>query len=53
MDYYERYIIRMSQYFPEPYTGFGDNTKVELDLSTDAAEADMKGATDIDTHVFK
>ena len=47
------YSIRMSQYFPQPYIDSWDNINVELDLSTDAAQADMKGVTDIDMHVFK
>ena len=39
----------MSQYFPKPYERFGENVKVELDLSNHATKADLKGATSIDT----
>ena len=36
-------MIRMSQYFPEPYDCTGGNVKVELDLSNYAKKADLKG----------
>ena len=46
---YEKYIIRISQYFPKPNECSGGNMKVELDLSNDATKADLEGATGVDT----
>ena len=39
----------MSQYFPEPYEGFGGNINVKIDLSSYATKSDLKNATDADT----
>ena len=39
----------MSKYFLEPYSNFGENVKVELDLFNYAKKVDVKGATVIDT----
>lgn len=39
----------MSQYFPESYERSGGNVKVELNLSNYAREADLEGATGIET----
>ena len=38
----------MSQYFPQPHECSGQNVKVELDLSSYANKADLKGATGIE-----
>ena len=39
----------MSQYFPEPYERSVGIFKVELDLSSSATKASLKGETGIDT----
>ena len=39
----------MSKYFPKPYDCFGENVKVELDLSNYATKTDLKRATETDT----
>ena len=49
LDYYKEYSIRISQYFSKSYERFGENIKVELDLSSYATKVDLKGATGIDT----
>ena len=42
-------MYKISQYFPKPSDCFGDNIKVELDSSNYATEADLKGATGVNT----
>ena len=44
-------IVQMSEYFLKPKS-LGGNVKVELDLSSDATEADFKNATGVDTLDF-
>ena len=39
----------MNPYFPEPYQNYGQNVKIELDMSNYAAEPDLKRATIIYT----
>ena len=39
----------MSQYFPKPYRSFGGNVKVELDLPSYAAKAELKNTIGVDT----
>ena len=39
----------MSKYFPKQYDCFGENVKVELDLSNYATKTDLKRATETDT----
>ena len=41
-------LYKMSQYFPKPYDGFGKNVKVEFELSSYTAKADLNGATGVD-----
>ena len=41
----------MSEYFPKPKS-FGANVVVELDLSNNAAKADLKNGTDVNTSDF-
>ena len=43
-------LYKISQYFRKPYSRFGKNIKVELDLSNYAAKADLKVATEVDTY---
>ena len=43
----------MCQYFPKPYQHFGWNVKFELDLYNYVKNADLKGATDIDTSTLE
>ena len=38
----------MIQCFPKPYRNFGENVKVELDLSSYAAKTDFKNTTGVD-----
>ena len=39
----------MSQYFPKQYSGFEENVKVELNLSSYATKPEFKNATGVDT----
>ena len=41
----------MSQYFP-PYRSYGDNIKVELDLSNYATKTDLKNVIHVDVSSF-
>ena len=41
----------MSQYFP-PYRRYGDNIKVELDLSNYATKTDLKNVIHVDVSSF-
>ena len=45
----KRTLYKMSKYFPKPYDCFGENFKVELDLSNYATKTDLKRATETDT----
>ena len=42
-------MIKMSQYFPKPYTSFGGNINIKVDLSNYATKAELKNAMRIDT----
>ena len=44
---------KMSQYFLKSYERYSGNVKVELDLSSYATKADVKGATGVDTSNLK
>ena len=46
---WQRYVIKMSKYFSEPYERSGGNLEVELNLSHYATNADLKEATGINT----
>ena len=39
----------MSEYFPKPFTRFGGNIKVKVDLSSYATKTDLKNVTHVDT----
>ena len=45
----KRTLYKMSKYFPKQYDCFGENVKVELDLSNYATKTDLKRATETDT----
>ena len=42
----------MSQYFPKPFTNFGGNINVKVDLSNYATKTDLKNVTHVDTSSF-
>ena len=42
----------MIQYFPKPFTSFGRNINVKVDLSNYATKTDLKNVTRIDTSSF-
>ena len=42
----------MSQYFPKPFTSFGRNINVKVDLSNYATKADIKNISHVDTSNF-
>ena len=42
----------MSQYFPKPYTSFGRNINVKIDLSNYATKSDIKNISYVDTSSF-
>ena len=42
-------LYKMNQYFSEPFEPFSGNISVKLHLSNYATEADLKGATGVDT----
>ena len=43
----------MSQYFPKPFNShFGDNLKVNIDLSNYATKTDIKNISHVDTSSF-
>ena len=48
----KRPCIKMSQYFPMPFTSSGGNIKVSVDLSNYATKTDLKNVTRIDTSSF-
>ena len=45
----KRILCKMSQYYPKPFDRFSGNVKVELDLSSYATKAHLKGAAGVDT----
>ena len=40
------------QYFPKPFRSFGGNIHVQVDLSNQATETDLKNETHVDTSNF-
>ena len=42
----------MCYYFPKPFTSFGGNINVEVDLSNYATKTDLKHVTHVDTSNF-
>ena len=42
----------MSQYFPKPFTNFGGNINVIVDLSNYATKLDLKNVKHVDTSSF-
>ena len=42
----------MSQYFPKPFTKFGININVKVDLPNYATKTDLKNVTHVDTSRF-
>ena len=42
-------LYKMSQYYPKPFDRSSGNVKVELDLSSYATKAHLKGAAGVDT----
>ena len=42
----------MSQYFPKPFTSFGRNINVKIDLSNYATKSDIKNISYVDTSSF-
>ena len=49
MDWWGRYVIKMSQCSSEPYERSGGNVKVELDLSNYVSKSNVKKTLGIDT----
>ena len=45
-------LYKMSQYFSNPYERFSKNVKIKLDLCNQAAKADLKVATGVNTSNF-
>ena len=41
-------LIKMSQYFPQPFKSFGGNINVKVDFSNYATKTDLKNVTDVD-----
>ena len=41
--------VKMNQYFPRLYEPFAGDISVQMDLSNYATQADLKGATRVDT----
>ena len=41
--------IKMSQYFSNPFRGFGGNINVKVDLFSYATKTDLKNVTHFDT----
>ena len=48
----KRSHIKMSHYFPEPFTSFGGSINVKVDLSNYATKIDLKNMTHVDTSSF-
>ena len=48
----ERSHIKLSQYFPKPFSSFGGNINVKVDLSNYATNTDLKNVTHFDTSVL-
>ena len=42
-------LYKLSQYFPNPYERFSKNVKIKLDLCNQAAKADLKVVTGVNT----
>ena len=42
----------MRQFFPKPFTSFGGNINVNIDLSNYAIKTDLKNVTHVDTSSF-
>ena len=42
----------MSQYFPKPFTSFGENVNVKVELSNYVTKTDHKNVTHADTSSF-
>ena len=42
----------MSKYFPKPFSSFGKNIKVKVDLSNYATKADIQNIPHVDTSSF-
>ena len=42
----------MSQYSPKPFTSFGGNVNVKVDLSNYATKTDLKNISHVDTSSF-
>ena len=42
----------MRQFFPKPFTSFGGNINVNIDLSNYATKTDLKNVTHVDTSSF-
>ena len=42
----------MSQYFPKPYEPFGEEIKVNVDLSNYATKTDLKNSSHVDVSSF-
>ena len=43
----------MSKYFPKPFSSFGKNIKVKVDLSNYATKAEIKNISNVDTSSFE
>ena len=41
--------IKMSQYFPKPFTSFGGNINVKVELSNHTTKTDLKNITHFHT----
>ena len=48
----KRHCIKMSQYFPKPFSSFGGNINVKVDLSNYATKPDIKNISHVDTSSF-
>ena len=42
-------VYKLSQYFPQPFSCFGGNMNVKVDLSNHATKTDLKNVTHVDT----
>ena len=43
----------MSKYFPKPFSSFGKNIKVKVDLSNYTTKAEIKNISNVDTSSFE
>ena len=49
----KRYLLKMSQYFPKPFSShFSDSIKVKIDLTNYATKNDIKNISHVDTSSF-